>query len=192
MKMSPKKFYPHLFQRLFVTLWFGFVILIGILPIPSSFTTALQLLYESPIIKINFLLETTGMLLVQSLFILIGLLMFGEYNFTYIMLMDEGIEYKNLFYKITAKWEDIIFIYRPLLTNIRFSIDTDQGEYLQLSASKPHSYIKPILFLLNNFNISKNIPISMFAWNWRSSELGNIIFNKASNLRYRNLLQRIP
>jgi hypothetical protein len=114
---------------------------------------------------------------------LVLFIQFGDYNYSYLLLSENGLEYKNLFYRINAKWEDVIKIYRPIFGQLRFSfIDEDHDEYIKLSNSDAQSAIPLISWFITFVNLSKRIPISRFAWNWRSSDLGEILLTNSPKL----------
>jgi hypothetical protein len=178
-----KKYYTHTLNQFGSSSMFGLFGLGLILYIYNSINEALSLINETFYVKLSFLYQFISIFLIYGILFLVIFIQFGDYNFSYLLLSDDGIEYKNLFYKINANWDDIIKIYRPLLGQLKFVlIDVDHDEYLELSNSEIQSPLLFICWFSNYVKLSKRIPISRFAWNWRSSELGEIIFTHKPNL----------
>jgi hypothetical protein len=182
--VSAKIYRTHMLQRIYSLFWFGAMNLYSCLFTFQFVDGAIVILNEPASVKISYLMQSAFLFFNLGIFVLIGLLQFGEFNYTSLIVTGEGLTYRNLFFTIEAEWEDVTEIYRPLYGSLRISlIDADHDEWLKLSHSQSQSLFGPIVWFIKLSQISYRIPISRFAWNWRSSELGTRIFTHARNLR---------
>ena len=132
----------------------------------------------------NYLLHPGGPTFIQaclsglnfflsSLYGILGLMIVGVVNFTWIGISHAGLEYQGLGYRLSSRWSDVERIWRPWYFSWRIDLaDFDHNEFLLLRKSKVDASYWPVWWL-KLWGYTQRIPISEFTGNWRASKIGN-------------------
>jgi hypothetical protein len=178
-----RKYHAHIHNRIGSALFLLMIFGMTGLSVLQDVSQSIPLISDSPWKIIAFFIGEISQSYGLVLFLIIAIVYFGNHNFTYLQVTAEGLIYNNLFYKISVQWHQIHDIYRPFYKKLKMTfIDEDHDEWLRLLQSSCQSYIEPLSWFLRVSGLSTRIPISEFAWNWRSSELGIYILMKVPRL----------
>jgi hypothetical protein len=176
----PKVYRTHAYNRILSTIVLIIIIILLIINLWSRISGAYTLLNSSTTEIFSFLTNSFISILINVMMVIISFKYFGEQNYTYLTISKEGLEYRNLFYRINATWQDVQGIHR----RNRSFFDSHGGERLRLSHSQFQTNFIPKRWFIKSSGETLHIPISGFAWNWRSSELGSIIRDNVIKLNY--------
>ncbi len=192
-EIIPKYYYPRFQYRaslIFILLFYLSTIILFIYTLISQILPSPQ---DGSITYNKMYLDPLSFFVVFIFFTIILFINYGLVFYTYLRVDKEHLIYRNLFYVIKTDWQNIINIDNRIFGIPQWSLsERDYNEYLILSDSKTKSWNRPLTWLVNHTVLSIHIPISLFTSNWRSSELGSIIFTKAEKLKYNLREKKTP
>jgi hypothetical protein len=176
----PRIYYSRIISRILSSIIFFFVVVFLAMNIYSRINGVFILLNSTIAEKLNFIINSILSMGVTLVMFIISFLDFGGKINAKLIVSNEGLEYRNLFYQLNTKWQDIQGVNR----NYRSLLDPNGAESLRLSHSEIHHNSKIIQWIMKSEGANLKIPISDFAWKWRSSDLGKLIQDNVIKLNF--------
>ena len=165
-----KVFRPLLLWRILSAVWLGLALLLGGGYIAQLAQAAQQ---HIPITLVMIYVQCLiGS--VFSLFIVVGTLNFWRMSTKRFVVTPTGIEYHNLGYSIQILWRDLDRIWSHWFESLGYWYWPSLPEKLLARRSQLRAG-KGVTRLLRWSGSDRVIPVGEFAWDWRYSELGELI-----------------
>jgi hypothetical protein len=176
----PRIYYSRTISRILSSIILFIVVVFFALNIYSRINGAFILLNSTIAEKLNFIINSILSIGVTLVMFIISFLDFGRKINAKLIVSNEGLEYCNLFYQLNTKWQDIQGLNRYYIS----LLDPNGAESLRLSHSEIHQNLEIIQWIMKSEGVNLKIPISDFAWRWRSSDLGKLIQDNAIKMNY--------
>jgi hypothetical protein len=176
----PRVYYSRKTDRILVSTVLLFFLAFLMINLCSQINGAIILLSSNISEKLNFIISSVLSIIINLVGLLFSFLLFGRKINSKLIISNEGLEYRNLFYNLSTRWQDIQGINRYG----RSFLDPHGGDSLRLSHSEIGQNSQIMQWVIKSGGANLNIPINDFAWRWRSSEMGKIIRDHAIKLNF--------
>jgi hypothetical protein len=176
----PRIYYSRTIIRILSSIILFIVVVFLAMNIYSRINGAFILLNSTIAEKLDFIINSILSIGVTLVMFTISFLDFGRKINAKIIVSNEGLEYSNLFYQLNTKWQDIQGLNRYYIS----LLDPNGAESLRLSHSEIQQNLKIIQWIMKSEGVNLKIPISDFAWRWRSSDLGKLIQDNVIKMNF--------